>query len=161
VLYRLLAVVLAAGALLTACGSRAPAGPRAPLSERVWIDNAERFVATLNSDLGLTTSGGPTLADARRAMAGTSGVYTMLVAYGLFGDCGPALAAVGVAAPPAHRVVATLISACARLEHAAALFQQAMTRNEPEALLAATRTALGTAPLLARARLELGMLGGS
>ncbi len=140
---------------LAACGSGVPAPARAPSSERVWIDNAQRFVATLDSDLGFTTSGGPTLADARRAMAGPDAIYTMLVAYGLFGDCGHALAAVGAPAPRAHRVVATLISACARLEHASALFQRAMTRNDPKVLLAATRASLGVAPLLARARLEL------
>lgn len=159
--YRLVAAGLAAVASLAACGSGTPAPVSPPLSERVWIANAEDFVATLDSDLGLTTGGGPTLADARRAMVGTSGVYTMLVAYGLFGDCARALAAVGVPEPQAHRVVATLVSACTRLEHAAALFQRAMTRNQPAALLAATRTSLGVAPLLARARLELSALRAS
>ncbi len=157
----MLAAALVIGALLAGCGSTAPAPRTPPLSERLWIDNAEHFIGTLDSDLGLTTTGGPTLADARRAMAGTSGVYTMLVAYGLFGDCGRALAAVGAPVPRAHRVVGMLVSACSRLERAAALFQQAMTRNEPKALLAATRTALAAAPLLARARLELRGLGGS
>jgi hypothetical protein len=159
--YRLLAAALAIGALLAGCGSRAPAPPTPTLSERVWIDNAEHFVGTLDSDLGLTTTGGPTLADARHAMAGTSGVYTMLVAYGLFGDCGHALAAVGAPVPRAQHVVGTLVSACSRLERAAALFQRAMTRNEPKALLAATHTALAAAPLLARARLELSALSSS
>jgi hypothetical protein len=156
-----LVAALVIGALLAGCGSRASPPRTPPLAERVWIDNAENFIGTLDSDLGLTTSGGPTLADARRAMAGTSGVYTMLVAYSLFGDCGKALAAVGAPVPRARRVVGTLVSACSRFERAAVLFQQAMTRNEPKALLAATRTALAAAPLLARARLELSALGGS
>jgi hypothetical protein len=157
--YRLRAAALAAVASLTACGSRAaaPAGP--PASDHVWIDNAQRFVATLDSDLGLTSGAGPTVADARRAMAHSDGIYTLLVAYDLFGDCGHELAAVGAPVPRVHRVLATLISACTRLEHASALFQQAMTRQEPRALLAATRVALGVAPLLARARLELAALG--
>jgi hypothetical protein len=127
----------------------------------VWIDNAERFVATLDSDIGLTTDGGPTLADARRAMSGSDGVYTMLVAYDLFGDCGHALAAVGPSSPQANRVVATLIAACTKLEHASALFQQAMSRNEPTVLLAATRTSVGVAPLLVRARTQLAALRSS
>lgn len=156
--YRLLAAGLLAVAALTACGSTARAPVEPPTSEHVWIDNAERFVATLDSDIGLTTGGGPTLADARHAMVGADGVYTMLVAYGLFGDCSRALAAVGAPSPREHRVVSTLVAACARLEHAAALFQQAMTRNAPSTLLAATRTSLGVAPLLARARFQLAAL---
>ncbi|HEX4519827.1 MAG TPA: hypothetical protein VH063_09635 [Gaiellaceae bacterium] len=153
--YRLLAVGLLALASLTACGSTTPAPARPALPERLWVDDARRFVATLDSDIGLTVSAGPTLADARRAMAGADGIYTMLVAYSLFGDCSRALAAVGAPSPREHRVVSTLAAACSRLEHAAVLFQRAMTRNEPRVLLAATRASLGAAPLLARARFLL------
>lgn len=148
--------------MLGGCGTGvhpAPAPPERSAAERLWVDNAGRFVSTLNSDIGLTAGGGPTVADARRAMADTDGIYTLLVAYSLFGDCGPALAAVGTPSPTASRALATLVRACTRLEHASALFQQAMTRHEPTALLAATRTSLAAAPLLARARLELAVLG--
>jgi hypothetical protein len=156
--YRLGVAGLAAVASLTACGSGTPAPAGPPASDRVWVDNAQRFVATLDSGVGLTAPGGPSLADARRAMADSDGVYSLLVAYDLFGDCGHELAAVGVPSPRAGRVVATLISACTRLERASGLFQQAMTRTEPKALLAATRVALGAVPFLARARLELAAL---
>ena len=52
-----------------------------------------------------------------------------------------------------------IIGACARLEHATTLFQDAMTRGDPAALLAATRTAAGAAPLLAEAQSGLAALG--
>ncbi len=158
----LLAAGLAAAGALGGCGGSAhpaPAPPQQPAAERLWVENADRFVSTLNSDIGLTTGGGPTIADARRTMTNTDGIYTLLVAYSLFGDCGPALAAVGTPGPPAGRTLATLVAACTRLEHASALFQQAMTRHEPSVLLAATRASLAAAPLLARARLELAALG--
>ena len=156
-----MAGLVAAGAL-GGCGAGAhpaPALPEQPAAERLWVENAGRFVSTLNSDIGLTTGGGPTLADARRAMADADGIYTLLVAYSLFGDCGPALAAVGTPSPAASRALGTLVRACTRLEHASALFQQAMTRHEPSSLLAATRASLTAAPLLVRARLELAALG--
>ena len=85
-------------------------------------------------------------------------VYTMLVAYNLFGDCNRELADVGVPARQAGQVVTLIISACRHLEHATTLFQAAMTREDPAALLAATRTAAAAAPLLAEARSGLAAL---
>ncbi len=77
----------------------------------------------------------------------------------LFGDCGPALAAVGTPSPTASRALATLVSACTRLEHASGALPAGDDADEPTALLAATRASLAAAPLLARARLELAALG--
>jgi hypothetical protein len=150
------AVLLAAG-----CGGHVPAPAQPPagsVAERQWIDNATRLVAELNADINLSASGGADLATARHAMSDESDIYTMLVAYSLFGDCGRTLAAVGSPSQRTQHVVAIIISACGRLERASTLFQRAMTGNRAEALLAATRTAAGAAPILARASVALARL---
>lgn len=155
---------IAAGTLafgaLTGCATTGPAEPRAhSAAERQWIDNASRFIGTLDSDIQLSTSGGGNLSTARRALHNQSDVYSMLVAYTLFGGCGPALANVGTPSARVGGVVQTLTSACRRFEHASALFEQAMTRSDPRALLSATRLVLDTEPLLYHARTQLAALG--
>jgi hypothetical protein len=149
----------AAVSALAACATSTPALPRAhSATERQWIDNASRFIGTLDSDVLLSASGGANLASARRALSDQSDLYTMLVAYTLFGGCSPALANVGTPSARVGRVVETLSSACRRLEHASALFEQAVKRNDPHALLVATRIVLNTEPLLYKAKAELSAL---
>jgi hypothetical protein len=149
----------AAVSALAACATSTPALPRAhSAAERQWIDNASRFIGTLDSDVLLSASGGANLASARRALSDQSDLYTMLVAYTLFGGCSPALANVGTPSARVGRVVETLSSACLRLEHASALFEQAVKRNDPHALLVATRIVLNTEPLLYKAKAELSAL---
>jgi hypothetical protein len=83
----------------------------------------------------------------------------MVVAYDVFGDCTGEVANFGGPAPHAAQpVVAVIEEACQRLEHATALFTEAMTNEDPAALLAATRTANVAAPLLAEARSRLATL---
>jgi hypothetical protein len=155
------AALLAAAALLSGCGSgrsgTAAPKPSSP-TERQWLDNASRLVAELETDVGLSTSGGADLATARRAMADQSAVYTLLVAYGTFGDCIHELQSTGTPSRRGEAAATLIVSACGRLEHASELFQRAMTRDEPKTLLAATRAAAGAAPLLARARTALARL---
>ena len=103
----------------------------------------------------LSTAGGANLATARRALTSTSDVYTMLVAYTFFGDCMRELADTGVPSGRAKPVIALLAAACRRLEHAAALFERAMTKKQAGALVAAGTAALTAEPLVARARERL------
>lgn len=124
-------------------------------AEREWIDNTRALIRTLRSDILLSASGGANLATARRALSDQSAVYTMLVAYSLFGDCGHSLAGAGLPSRRTEATARTLASACRRLERASALFQKAMTRRDPAALLEATRTAEDATPLLVGASSEL------
>ena len=145
--------------LLVACGA-ASAPPARPEPDDLWIDNARSFIGTLDSEVLMSAVGGANRPSARRALGDESDVYTMLVAYDLFGDCGPALANLGAAGPRVASVVGTLISACGRLEHATTLFERAMRTREARPLLAASRMVLTAAPLLSRASSELAALDG-
>ena len=161
---RCAAATLATAAAATGLGGcGAITGVHAPppgsAAERAWVDGASRFVSELQSDLFLSAAGGANLATARRAMRSTSDIYSMLVAYNLFGDCNRELGNVGVPAHRAEPVVTLIVSACRRLEHATSLFQRAMTSGSPAVLLAATRTAATAAPLLAEAQNGLARLG--
>jgi len=158
------ALILAAAAalLLAGCTTSVASAPaaRSP-SERQWLSNADSFIGTLDSDILMSAAGGANLASARRALHDSSAIYTMLVAYELFGDCGHALANVGVPSARAAPVTRSLSSACARLEEASALFQEAMSRREAPRLLAATRMVLRAVPFLSAASAELAALGGA
>ncbi len=79
----------------------------------------------------------------------------MLVAYSFFGDCNTELANTGPQSLRARPVTAVLLIACRRLMHASTLFEHAMARRSPLALVAAGRASLTAEPLLAQARLRL------
>jgi hypothetical protein len=154
-------VAVAVSALLSGCGETSPvsiAPPAHSPAERQWIANAKSFIGTLNSDVIVSTVGGGNLATARRVLRNQSDIYSLLVAYDLFGACRPALANVGTPSQRANAVAETLISVCGRLQHASALFSRAMTRRDPASLLDATRTVLTVVPLLVQARTELASL---
>jgi len=145
--------------LLAACGSTAATAPPARSEpDREWVDNARSFIGTLDSDVLMSTVGGANLASARRALSDESDIYTMLVAYDLFGDCGPAIANLGAPSRRVAQVVQTLISVCGRLENASTLFERAMSRHDAYPLLAASRMVLTATPLLSRASSELAAL---
>jgi hypothetical protein len=83
----------------------------------------------------------------------------MLVAYNVFGACTGEVENFGGPPPRAAKpVLAVITKVCHRLEHATSLFTDAMTNDDPVALLAATRAANGAAPLLAEARSGLARL---
>ena len=153
--------VLAALAALAATGCGASSSPRPqPIAahspaEQIWIQNAQRFIADVQANVQLSTAGGANLATARRALTSESDLYTILVAYTNFDGCVNGLESVGT---PSHRlahIVLGLTAACRRLTRASSLFHRAVTRDEARALLAATRLALGTEPLLVAAKDEL------
>jgi len=159
----LLLAAAAAAAALASCGAPGaiPPPPAQSAAERAWIANADSLVGVLDNDVLLSTAGGGNLASARRALHDGSAVYTMLVAYELFGDCGSALANAGTPSGRAARAEGALIAACARLERASTLFQRAMTRRDAASLLEASRTVLRAVPDLSAARADLDALGGS
>ncbi len=107
----------------------------------------------------LSAAGGSNLATARRTVADQDAVYLLLVAYGDFGDCNRELAAAGTPSLHGQAVASLILSACRPLERAASLFERAMRRNDPEALLAATKTSASAAPTLVRALAALEALG--
>ena len=125
--------------------------PTGSLAAREWVDNAARFVQQLQQDITISAAGGANIASARRAVENESAVYLLLVAYGDFGDCNRELAAAGTPSAHERAAAAVVISACRPLERASALFTRAMQRNDPKALLAATRIAATAAPTLVRA----------
>ena len=147
------AASLAAAALAAGCGGGngpAPAPAGSPAA-RQWVDNAAGFVQQLQRDVTMSAAGGSNLASARRTVRDENAVYLLLVAYGDFGDCNRELAAAGTPSAHERAAAAVVISACRPLERASALFTRAMQRNDPKALLAATRIAATAAPTLVRA----------
>lgn len=155
----LLAKASVAVAVLAGCGGSPSAPAFSP--ERQWIANADGFIDGLGESVLLSASGGGDLASARKALRNESDIYAMLVAYSRFGECDETLLNVGTPNMRVHEVEKTLTAACRRFERAATLFTLAMTRSDPNLLLAATRTALKTSPLLYRARTELEAVRGS
>ena len=147
-----------AAGVLAACGSTSTTPAPAPAASHVWADSAGRFVAGLQTEILSSQNGGSDLASARRAIANNNDIYTMLVDYTDFGDCNRELGNVGVPAPGSEKVVTLIVSACGRLERAAALFQDAMTYNRPAKLVAAARLSAQAEPVLAEAEVGLAKL---
>lgn len=152
------AVTALAAGVLAACGSTVAPPPAHSAAQRNWVQYTGRFVAGLQTEILSSQDGGADLASARRAIGNTNDIYTMLVDYTDFGDCKQELGNIGVPAAGSKKIVALIVSACGRLEHAASLFQDAMTNNRPVKLLAATRLAAEAAPLLADAEDALAKL---
>jgi hypothetical protein len=145
-------------AALTACGGRSTL----PLAgaEHEWIANTGGVIDELERDVLLAGSGGDTIRAARQALDDQSNLYTILVAYTDFGGCNHMVSAAGTPAERFARVERILTTACTLLQRAAVLFTRAVTRHEPSALLAATRTTLRASPLLTHAKIELDRLAG-
>jgi hypothetical protein len=149
---------LAAAACLTAlaaCGGSASRSEPTRQSVNEWVANAADVIAELQRDVLLSTTGGSTLAAARHTLHDSTILYTILIAYTDFGGCIHMVSSLGAAAPQFEKVEAVLMRACAAFEHAGALFTHAVTASDPHSLLAATRLALRTWPVLARASDEL------
>jgi hypothetical protein len=147
-------------ALLTACGGSSGETAAGSRAERLWVVNAAALIGDLQADILLSTRGGDDVASARRAMQTEGDVYLLLVAYGLFGDCGQKVEQLGTPNARLQQVRRTLAAACRHLERSASLFTRAMTGSQPAALVAATQTALRVTPLLERAKSELAAVGG-
>ncbi|MGZ4338466.1 MAG: hypothetical protein ACXVQ3_00265 [Gaiellaceae bacterium] len=146
---RALVVAALLAAPATACGGHRSAA-EVPASG-AWRANARQVVEQLRVDVAAASIGGTTRADAARALANTSDLYALLVAYSDLGGC---RAMVGAAAPP-PRVVAAFEPACDRLQRAAALFARAAQRSDPAVLVRATGEAARAQPQLVRAMLAI------
>jgi hypothetical protein len=114
---------------------------------REWHANAAGFVAQLRDDIATARTVAPTLPEAARALASTSDLFALLIAYSDLAGCSAMASA--TAAPP--NAVRELSAPCPLLERAAGLFTRAQARHDPALLLAATRIASRAEPLLVRA----------
>jgi len=133
-----------AALLCAACGSGQAKNAAA---NREWHANATGALTQLQQDIAATALGGTTRAEAARALANTSDLFGLLVAYSDLGGCGQIIAA--VAAPAA--IAAELARPCGHLERAAALFSRATVNSDPDALVRAGREARRAEPQLVHA----------
>ena len=137
------------GAAAVGCGGQPPARPAPSATE--WRANTRQVVEQLRVDVESAAIGGTSRAAAARALADTSSLYALLVAYADLGGC---RAMVRAAAPPA-RVASVVEPACDRLQRASALFARAVQRSDPAALVRATAATAGAEPQLVRAMLAI------
>ena len=140
---RLLAGVTAL--VCAACGSGQASTSKA--AAREWRANAAGALGQLQQDVSAAAIGGTTRADAARALADTSDVFGLLVAYSDFGGCRAMI--VATTAPPP--VVQRLAQPCAHLERAARLFTRAMASSDPATLVRAGHEVRLAEPQLVRA----------
>ena len=137
---------------LAGCGSGTAAPPvSGSAAERVWANQARALLAGLDDAL-------PRISDAGvgpGTLTDTSHLYSAVLGDTYVDSCGDQLAHLG---PPSHRereASALLQKACAHLHHASTLFSRAVELNRSSLLVAAAREALGTGPLVQRARTVL------
>jgi hypothetical protein len=127
-----------------ACGS---GQARTATASREWRANAAGALTQLQQDVSATDLGGTTRADAASALANTSDLYGLLVAYSDLGGCRRMIAATTAPAP----VAVQLARPCVHLERAAAYFSRATARSDPDALVRAGREARRAEPELVHA----------
>jgi hypothetical protein len=147
---RRIAVVLVL-VVLPGCGSTpAPPSSGGPL-ERFWADQAVALLDGLDEAIPRIARAGVGPATLRDS----SHLYEALLGYTYVDSCGQQLANLGQ--PSARELEASnrLHEACARLRSASALFTRAVRLKRPSLLVAAASDALGTVPLLRRARTVL------
>ena len=138
-------VVLGLAALMcAACGS---GQARTRTAAREWRANAAGALAQLQKDVTAIDIGGTTGAEAARALADTSDLFALLVAYTDLGGCRAMIAA--TTAPPP--VAVQLARPCVHLQRAAALFSRATVRADPGALVRAGGEARRAEPELVHA----------
>ena len=137
-----------AALLCAACGS---GQARTTAATREWRANATGALAQLQQDIAATALGGTTRADAARALANTSDLFGLLVAYSDLGGCRAMIVATTAPLPVAN----DLARPCGHLERAAALFTRATVHSDPDALVRAGREARLAQPQLIRALAEL------
>jgi hypothetical protein len=134
--------------VLSGCASTpAPPSPGGP-GERLWADQALGLLDGLDEALPrIATAGvGPaTLSD-------SSHLYVALLGYTYVDSCGEQLGHLGQPSDRELEASTRLHEACAHLRHASTLFTRAVKLKQTRLLVAAASEALGTAPLLRRAR---------
>jgi hypothetical protein len=138
-----------AALLCAACGS----GQARPstAAAREWRSNARGALVQLQQDIAATALGGRTEAAAARALANTSDLFGLLVAYSDLGGCRKII--VATTAPPP--IALSLARPCAHLERAAALFSRATVHSDPAALVSAGREARLAEPQIVSALADL------
>ena len=131
-----------------ACGS---GQTKTTAAAREWRANATGALTQLQQDVAATSVGGTTRADAARALANTSDLFGLLVAYSDLGGCRAMI--VATTAPPP--IALSLARPCAHLERAAALFTRATIHSDPAALVSAGREARLAQPQIVSALADL------
>ena len=144
-----------AAAALAGCGGATAQRPAAVVSERQWRSNTSIIVRQLQNDIAATQLSGDTPQAARAALHDDSVLYGLLVSYSDFGGCRSMVAAAGQSGRSQVPVERLLAATCKRLERAAALFTDAVTRDDGASLLAAGTESRRALPLLVRASAAL------
>ncbi len=147
-------VALLVAVALAGCGGRASPLRSGAAADREWVSNTSGVIDQLRGDVAAVAPSGASLGSAARALRDDSDLYALLVAYTDFGGCAQMVGSAGSPPPRYSRVASALTRACRGFEQAAALFTQANTRNDPRALLAASRRVKVAARLLYRAELS-------
>ncbi len=140
--------------VLSGCGSGSPP-PAGNVSEREWASGASQILAGLDEALARVADAGV----GRVTLENTSTLYEALLGYTYLGGCTELLTQLGEPTPRLGQARARLREACDHLGHASNVFTRAVQLGSARLLVAAAREALGTAPLLRRARELLGRGG--
>jgi hypothetical protein len=134
--------------VLSGCGSGAGSPVSESKSEREWTSGAALLLDGLDDALTRVANAGV----GRLTLKNTSTLYEALLGYTFLGGCGEVLTKLGEPAPRQYELRDRLRDACSRLEHASNVFTRAVRLDSATLLVTAAREALGTVPLLTRAR---------
>lgn len=132
----------------TGCGSRPVPPTFASQAERKWAGDALQILIGLDAALPRISRAGV----GPRTLKETSLLYEALLGYTYVDSCGELVRGLGEPSPRERGALDLLQRACAHLHHASTLFTRAVQRDQSALLVAAASEALGTAPLLHRAR---------
>jgi hypothetical protein len=137
--------------VLAGCGSIPAPPPAASPQEQFWAKQAIVLLDGLDDALGRITAAGV----GPRTLTNSSLLYSALLGYTYIDTCGEQLAHLGQ--PSGRELPASdrLHRACPHLRHATALFRRAVAEKRSAPLVTAASEALGTIPLLRRARATL------
>ncbi|HKP19297.1 MAG TPA: hypothetical protein VJT84_12515 [Gaiellaceae bacterium] len=139
----LLLVLVVAG-----CGSRTVTPTAASAAERKWAADALQILTGLDAALPRITRAGVGPATLKE----TPLLYEALLGYTYVDSCRELVGQLGEPSPRERVALDLFRRACSHLHHAATLFTRAVQLDDSRLLVAAASEALGTAPLLRRAR---------
>ena len=153
---RRLALGLTVLLLLSGCGSIPAPPPAVSPQEQFWAKQAIVLLDGLDDALGRISAAGV----GPSTLTNSSLLYAALLGYTYIETCGAQLAHLGQ--PSARELSASnqLHRACPHLRHATALFRRAVAEKSSAPLVTAASEALGTIPLLRKARVTLTPLAG-
>jgi hypothetical protein len=133
-------------------GDRTPAAASAADAEQMYLAAVDSIVTALDTAVGYVSNAGSDRAAAAHALADDDVLYAALVGYTDLGGCGKTLSLAGLPTARLRPLRAQLAAACVEFERASTLFEQAVARDSPRLLAAASRRTLAGAALLYRAR---------